>query len=72
MEYKPSELTLEALCADMKHRGVSIENLPERLEVRTSLPRGSGGKVAKQLLREEVRALAEQESASEGESLAPS
>ena len=48
----------------MKSHGVSVESLPERLEVRSSLPRGSGGKVAKQLLREEVRNLTEQESAS--------
>lgn len=52
-----AELTLEALCLHLKSRGVSVESLPERLEVRTNLPRGSGGKVAKQLLREEARSL---------------
>jgi acyl-CoA synthetase len=57
VELRPGEtLTLEELVAHMRSRDVSKENLPERLEVLESLPRGSGGKVAKQKLREDVRA----------------
>ena len=52
-----AELTLDALLAQLRSEGVSPENLPERLEIRAALPHGSGGKVAKQLLREEIRAL---------------
>ena len=56
VELRPgTQLTLAALCAHMKSRGSSVESLPERLEVRSALPRASGGKVAKQKLREEVQ-----------------
>jgi len=48
-------LTLEELTAEMRGRQVSKENLPERLEILDALPRGSGGKVAKQKLREDIR-----------------
>jgi acyl-CoA synthetase len=39
----------------MLERGVSKESLPERLVVVDELPRGSGGKVAKQQLRDDIR-----------------
>jgi acyl-CoA synthetase len=57
-----SELTLEDLVAQLRGRNVSTETLPERLIVSEALPRGSGGKVAKQALREDLqRRLAEEE-----------
>ncbi len=57
-----SELTLEDLVAQLRGRNVSKETLPERLIVSEALPRGSGGKVAKQALREDLRRrLAEEE-----------
>jgi acyl-CoA synthetase len=40
-------------------QGVSKELLPERLEVKDELPRSSGGKIAKGLLREEIRSTLE-------------
>jgi acyl-CoA synthetase len=56
VELRPdTRLDLEALIAHLRERDVSKENLPERLEVRDALPRGSGGKVAKQQLREDIR-----------------
>jgi acyl-CoA synthetase len=48
-------LTLEALNDHLRQRGVSVEYLPERLVVVDELPRASGGKVAKQALREDIR-----------------
>jgi acyl-CoA synthetase len=48
-------LTLEALLAHLRGRGVSKETLPERLVVVDELPRASGGKIAKQALREDIR-----------------
>jgi acyl-CoA synthetase len=49
------ELTLEALIDELRARAVSKETLPERLVVLDALPRNSGGKVAKQALREDIR-----------------
>ncbi|MEE2674340.1 MAG: class I adenylate-forming enzyme family protein [Myxococcota bacterium] len=56
VELRPgTTLTLAELTAEMRARDVSKENLPERLEILDALPRGSGGKVAKQKLREDIR-----------------
>ncbi len=48
-------LSLEALVAHLAAAGVSKEWFPERLEIVDALPRASGGKVAKQALREDIR-----------------
>jgi len=57
VELRPgASLTLAELVAELRRRDVSKEYLPERLEIVDALPRGSGGKVAKQELREDVRA----------------
>jgi acyl-CoA synthetase len=54
-ELRPgASLDLEGLTADLASRGVSKETWPERLIVLPELPRGSGGKVAKQQLREDI------------------
>jgi acyl-CoA synthetase len=56
VELRPgATLSLEELVTHLLAREVSKENLPERLEVVDALPRGSGGKVAKQKLREQIR-----------------
>jgi acyl-CoA synthetase len=56
-ELRPGEsLSFDELIAHLRDREVSKENLPERLEILDALPRGSGGKVAKQQLRERIRA----------------
>lgn len=56
-EVEPGEtFTLEALTAFLAERDVSKEWWPERLEVVEELPRGTGGKVAKGQLRDDVRA----------------
>ena len=56
VELRPgASLTLGELVAHLAKRQVSKENFPERLIVLDALPRGSGGKVAKQALREDVR-----------------
>ncbi len=55
------ELTLEALVADLRARDVSKETLPERLVIVDALPRGSGGKVAKKALRDDIRKRMEEE-----------
>ena len=47
-------LTLAELTGHMEGRGASKEYLPERLEILPELPRSSGGKIAKQALREEI------------------
>jgi acyl-CoA synthetase len=47
-------LDLAALVAHLEAQGVSKEWYPERLVVLDALPRASGGKVAKQALREDV------------------
>ncbi len=58
-------LTVAALGAHLDARGVGKELWPERLEVLDELPRGSGGKIAKGQLREDIRArLAKEGSAS--------
>jgi acyl-CoA synthetase len=48
-------LALEALVAHLRERGVSPESWPERLVVLDELPRASGGKIAKSVLRDDVR-----------------
>jgi acyl-CoA synthetase len=48
-------LDLPTLVEHLLQLGVSKELLPERLEVLDELPRSSGGKIAKGLLREEIR-----------------
>ena len=53
--HKGESLTLEELVAHLEETGASIETFPEHLVVSESLPRASGGKVAKQRLREEIR-----------------
>jgi len=50
-----AELDLDALVAFLRDRGVSPEWFPERLVVVDSLPRASGGKVAKGELRADIR-----------------
>jgi acyl-CoA synthetase len=50
-----AEITLEALAAHLKARGVSREWFPEHLVLMDDLPRSSGGKVAKGDLREDAR-----------------
>jgi len=52
-------LDLTALVQHLLQQGVSKELLPERLEVQDELPRSSGGKIAKGLLREEIRSTLE-------------
>ncbi len=49
-----AELTLDALLGHLRARQVSVETLPERLVVLDELPRSSGGKVAKQQLRDDI------------------
>jgi acyl-CoA synthetase len=49
-------LELPDLCAHLLAHGVSKELLPERLIVLDELPRSSGGKVAKGVLRDDIRA----------------
>jgi acyl-CoA synthetase len=54
-ELRPgASLSLEALVAHLRTGGVSVEHLPEHLVVVDSLPRSSGGKVAKDLLRADI------------------
>ena len=48
-------LSREAVVAHLAAAGVSKEWFPERLEIVDALPRASGGKVAKQALREDIR-----------------
>jgi acyl-CoA synthetase len=50
-----ADLELAELVAYLRGRAVSKETLPERLMVTPALPRGSGGKVAKQALRDDIR-----------------
>ena len=55
-ELRPGgRLGLDELVAHLRARGVSKESLPERLVVVPELPRASGGKIAKQALREDIR-----------------
>lgn len=56
VELRPgTTLTLESLVVYLKVREISKEYLPERLVIVAALPRGSGGKVAKGELREDIR-----------------
>jgi acyl-CoA synthetase len=56
VELRPGAgLTLEELVAHLVSRGVSKEMFPEHLVVVDELPRSSGGKVAKQQLRDDIR-----------------
>ncbi len=59
VEVRPGweDLTLDALAVHLRRRGVTQEWFPERLVIVDSLPRSSGGKVAKARLREEARRL---------------
>jgi acyl-CoA synthetase len=55
-ELRPgATLGLAGLVAHLRAQGVSPEMLPERLVVVDELPRASGGKIAKQALREDIR-----------------
>ena len=55
MELRPdATLDLAALKAHLARRNVSKETWPERLVIVPQLPRAAGGKVAKQLLREDI------------------
>jgi len=55
VELRPGKsLDIEALVSHLANRGVSKEMWPERLVVVPELPRGSGGKVAKTRLREDI------------------
>jgi len=47
--------SLETLTEHLRARNVSKESWPERLVIVDALPRGSGGKVSKQALREDIR-----------------
>ena len=49
-----AQLTLAELVVHMEKNGSSKESLPERLVVVPELPRSSGGKIAKQALREDI------------------
>lgn len=53
------DLTLAALVEHLLAQGVSKEMLPERLEILEELPRSSGGKIAKGLLRDRIRSTLE-------------
>jgi acyl-CoA synthetase len=48
-------LTLEQLLEDLRTRGVSKENFPERLIVLDGLPMSPIGKIAKTELRADIR-----------------
>jgi acyl-CoA synthetase len=56
VELRPdaAELTLDDLRAHLDTRGVGKELWPERLVIVDTIPRASGGKVAKGALREDV------------------
>ena len=61
-ELRPGrDLDLPELVAHLEARGVSKETYPERLIAVDELPRASGGKIAKQRLREDVAARLEAE-----------
>lgn len=59
-------LTLTELKADLADRGVSKEIFPERLIVLSEIPRASGGKVAKGVLRKDIRRRLDEEITREG------
>jgi acyl-CoA synthetase len=52
---KGESLSLEELVSFLRDQDVSVEYLPEHLVVLPELPRASGGKVAKQELREDIK-----------------
>jgi len=52
-------ITLDELVDDLRRRQVSPEIFPEYLIHRAALPRASGGKVAKGLLKAEIRAMSD-------------
>jgi acyl-CoA synthetase len=52
-------LDLASLVEQLLQQGVSKELLPERLEILDELPRSSGGKIAKGLLRDTIRSTLE-------------
>jgi acyl-CoA synthetase len=55
VELRPgTDITLEALLVFLEGEGTSKEYLPERLVVPGELPRSSGGKIARQSLREDA------------------
>jgi cyclohexanecarboxylate-CoA ligase/acyl-CoA synthetase len=49
-----AEITLDAVVAYLEAQQVARFKLPERLELRDDLPRGVGGKVTKNVLRDEL------------------
>lgn len=57
VELRPGEtdLPLDELLDDLMARGISKETWPEKLVILDRLPRGSGGKVAKEALRQDIR-----------------
>lgn len=54
-------LQLTELIAVMQAKGISKENFPERLIILEAMPQVSGGKVAKQVLRDDIRRRVEEE-----------
>jgi acyl-CoA synthetase len=56
---EPVTMDLPALVEHLLQQGVSKELLPERLEILDELPRSSGGKIAKGLLRDKIRSTLE-------------
>ena len=60
VELRPgADLELPGLVDHLRDRGVSVENWPEKLVVKQEIPRGSGGKVAKGVLRHEIETILE-------------
>lgn len=64
VELRPGEtdLQLDDLIQDLMARGVSKETWPEKLVILDRIPRGSGGKVAKEALRQDIRQRLKEES----------
>ncbi|MCU1451974.1 MAG: hypothetical protein JWN46_120 [Acidimicrobiales bacterium] len=56
VEARGAEITLASITDHLRELGVSKEWFPEHLVVMESLPRSSGGKIAKGALREDARA----------------
>lgn len=52
-----ASLTVDELLAHLRQRNVSVEWLPERMLIMSKLPTSGGGKVAKQVLRDQMAAL---------------
>lgn len=50
-----TSITLKQLANHLLDRGISKENIPERLEVRNEFPIVSGGKIDKKALRKDIR-----------------